>query len=596
MKFGAQLANGVGRVCGGRSHALLALLIVSATLAGCGTGNKVPSATIAPPASVVVTPPTATVAVGGVTVGFSATVKNASYQAVIWQVNGVIGGTLATGTISASGMYQSPSSMPSSSTITITAVSAADSSASANASVSLVPTAPPVSVAVTPATAAVVAGTGTQAFQATVSNATDTTVTWQVNGVAGGNSTVGTISSSGLYTAPATVPAQAAVTITAVSSQDSTKTGTATATVVATAPAPPTISGTPPLTAVAGQAYTFTPTASSPRGGTLTFSIANKPAWASFDAMTGTLSGTPAQSNVGTNSNITISVSDGSASASLAPFTITVSGATAPPTISGTPPTSALTGKAYSFTPTASSPRGGTLVFSITNVPAWATFSAATGSLSGTPAATDVGSYANVTISVSDGTASASLAPFTITVTAAPPTISGTPATSVKAGTAYSFTPTASSPRGGTLTFSITNKPAWATFSTTTGQLSGTPATTDIGTFANITITVSDGTASAALAPFTITVQSGTTGSATLTWVDPTTRTDGTALTNLAAIRIYYGTTQGNYPNMVPVTNLTLTTYVIPNLTSGTYFFVATAVDANGLESAQTNSVSLTIP
>ncbi len=60
----------------------------------------------------------------------------------------------------------------------------------------------------------------------------------------------------------------------------------------------------------------------------------------------------------------------------------------------------------------------------------WATFSSATGQLSGTPTAANVGSYANVVISVSDGKASAALAPFTITVAAAPnkaPTISGAP-------------------------------------------------------------------------------------------------------------------------------------------------------------------------
>jgi len=47
---------------------------------------------------------------------------------------------------------------------------------------------------------------GTTQFFATVTNATDTTVTWQVNGVTGGNSTCGTISTNGLYTAPSTIP------------------------------------------------------------------------------------------------------------------------------------------------------------------------------------------------------------------------------------------------------------------------------------------------------------------------------------------------------------------------------------------------------
>jgi len=364
--------------------------------------------------------------------------------------------------------------------------------------------------------------------------------------------------------------------------------------ITVTAAAPPTITGTPATTVKAGQAYSFTPAASSPRGAALTFSIANQPSWAAFSTTTGQLSGTPAASNAGTFANITISVSDGTASASLAPFAITV---TVPPTISGTPATSVTAGQAYTFTPTTSNPSGGTLTFSITNQPSWASFNTSTGQLSGTPTSSNVGTFANITISVSNGTASVSLAPFTITVAGLPPTITGTPAASATVGSAYSFTPTTSNPSGGTLTFSITNQPSWATFSPTTGQLSGTPTASNVGTFATITISVSNGTASASLAPFTITVQAGSTGSATLSWTPPTTRTDGTALTNLAGYNIYYGTSQGTYPNTINVANPGLATYVVSNLQVGvTYYFVAVAYDATGLESAYTDVASKTIP
>jgi hypothetical protein len=69
-------------------------------------------------------------------------------------------------------------------------------------------------VTVSPATASVPEGS-MQQFTATVRNSSYTTVTWLVNGIAGGNSTVGTISSSGLYTAPEIVPNPAVVTVTA---------------------------------------------------------------------------------------------------------------------------------------------------------------------------------------------------------------------------------------------------------------------------------------------------------------------------------------------------------------------------------------------
>jgi len=106
---------------------------------------------------------------------------------------------------------------------------------------------------------------------------------------------------------------------------------------------------------------------------------------------------------------------------------------------------------------------------------------------------------------VSDGTATASLPAFSINVTNGTnraPVISGTPARSVSVGSAYSFRPTASDPDGNTLTYSIANRPSWATFNTSTGQLSGTPSASQVGTYNNITIRVSDGRATASLAAF----------------------------------------------------------------------------------------------
>ena len=365
---------------------------------------------------------------------------------------------------------------------------------------------------------------------------------------------------------------------------------------------PPTISGTPPTTATVGAAYSFTPTASDPDGGTLTFAIANRPSWATFS----TSDGAPARhAGIGERrhlANIAISVSDGSASASLPAFAITVNSTprrTAPPTISGTPPTTATVGAAYSFTPTASDPDGGTLTFAIANRPSWAAFNATTGRLTGTPAAANVGTFPNIAISVSDGSASASLPAFAITVNSSPnraPTISGTPVTSVLQGALYSFQPTAADPDGNPLTFSITNRPAWATFSATTGRLQGTPGPGDVGTTTGIVIGVSDGTASASLGAFSISVQAVASGWATLSWQPPTTNTDGSPLTNLAGFRVYWGTTAGNYPSSVTISNPGITTYVVENLTPNTYYFAVKAFNSAGAESAWSNSGSKTIP
>ena len=359
---------------------------------------------------------------------------------------------------------------------------------------------------------------------------------------------------------------------------------------------PPTIQGTPPTTATQGQLYSFTPTAADADGDPLTYSISNRPTWATFNTTTGRLQGTPGANHVRTYNNIVIRVSDGRATASLPPFSITVQGTNRSPTITGTPPTTATQGTQYSFTPTATDPDGDTLTFSIQNRPSWATFSASTGRLQGTPTA--AGTFSNIVISVSDGRGgTAQLAPFTITVSASngAPTISGTPSTTVVVGNAYSFQPNATDPNGDSLTFSITNKPAWATFDTSTGRLQGTPGAGDIGPHANIVISVSDGQSTASLQPFTITVQGVATGSARLSWTAPTQNSDGSPLTNLAGYKVYWGSSQGNYPNSRTINNPGITEYLVENLGPGTWYFVVTAFNSAGVESGFSNVASKTI-
>jgi hypothetical protein len=145
----------------------------------------------------------------------------------------------------------------------------------------------------------------------------------------------------------------------------------------------PTISGTPASQVVAGTAYQFVPTSADADGDSLSFSITGRPAWLNFNSSTGALTGTPSTSNAGTFNNIVIRVTDGEATASLPAFSIavTVPNVNSPPAISGTPPTAAVVGSAYSFTPSASDADGNTLTFSITGQPAWASFNTQTGRL-----------------------------------------------------------------------------------------------------------------------------------------------------------------------------------------------------------------------
>lgn len=103
-------------------------------------------------------------------------------------------------------------------------------------------------------------------------------------------------------------------------------------------------------TVMPGQSFTVTPQVSgAPAGATLTFSAENAPAWMTFNARTGVLSGSPTEADAGTYSNIVMSVSDGEASASALPFSVTVAEANSGSgnaTLSWTPPTTNTNGSA----------------------------------------------------------------------------------------------------------------------------------------------------------------------------------------------------------------------------------------------------------
>jgi hypothetical protein len=201
-------------------------------------------------------------------------------------------------------------------------------------------------------------------------------------------------------------------------------------------------------------------------------------------------------------------------------------------------------------------------------------------------------------ISVSDGKVTTSLPAFSIDVSGAnrAPTISGSPAGTATVGSAYSFIPTASDADGDSLTFSIANKPAWAVFNPTSGRLSGTPSSSAVGTHSNIRISVSDGTASASLPAFSIDVAGSTnSASATLSWVAPTTNTDGSRLRNLAGYEIHYGTRSRQYDQVLRVAGANVTSAVIEGLAPATWYFAVIAYSSDGTQSDFSNEASKTV-
>ena len=250
-------------------------------------------------------------------------------------------------------------------------------------------------------------------------------------------------------------------------------------------------------------------------------------------------------------------------------------------------------------------------------------FDPRTGELRGTPTEADLGESGGIVITVSDGKASAAIGPFRVLInrpanSATPsiggraPSISGTPSTTVVAGTGYTFQAVASDPEGNRLTFGARNLPAWLGLNSATGILTGTPTAAQVGTYANITISVTDGTSTVSLPPFTITVtapaatgsttggSAGTTtgagtGTATLTWLKPMQNADGTPLTDLAGFIVKYGNSLTALDQRIAVNDPAMTRYTVTNLGRGTWYFTVVSYTVGGVESSHSDVVSKTI-
>jgi Fibronectin type III domain len=208
----------------------------------------------------------------------------------------------------------------------------------------------------------------------------------------------------------------------------------------------------------------------------------------------------------------------------------------------------------------------------------------------------------------------ATLALSSATVAHASTSIYGTPITSITATRYYGFQSWATDTDHLSVTYSITNKPSWATFDTRYGHLYGVPTAANVGTYTNIVITASDGVSKASLPAFSIQVtgtgsnsgatstggtggsgSTATTGAATVNWNPPTQNSNGSTITSLAGYTIEYGTNKSNLTSSVKLANPGLTSYVVENLAAGTYYFGVIAYNSAGSTSALSSIVSKTI-
>ncbi|MBS1850869.1 MAG: hypothetical protein JST79_08150 [Acidobacteria bacterium] len=167
----------------------------------------------------------------GGTVSFTASVQGTTDQGVVWQVNGVTGGNASVGTISPTGLfslYTAPALIPNPAAVTVTAISQADSSRKDTATLTIT-----VGVQISPSNATLhlqdAQCASTAQFSAQVTGSENTAVQWSVNGLAAGSpdASFGTISDTGLYTAPQALPDPLRFDVVAQSLADSSQAGRA---------------------------------------------------------------------------------------------------------------------------------------------------------------------------------------------------------------------------------------------------------------------------------------------------------------------------------------------------------------------------------
>jgi Putative Ig domain/Fibronectin type III domain len=223
-------------------------------------------------------------------------------------------------------------------------------------------------------------------------------------------------------------------------------------------------------------------------------------------------------------------------------------------------------------------------------------------------------------------------------------TISGSPPTTVTVGgNRYWFAPTARDTINSRIGFVVYNKPTWLQFDNKTGHLWGSPLAADVGTYRNITIRAIDSEGSVTTPPFSITVINAqaskppvapppvakapvppppvskppvappvvstppvatppvttppvaTANNALLDWTPPTENNDGSVLTDLAGYKVHYGTSPDQLTQVINLPNPGLTSYVVDNLTAGTWYFAVTSYATGGVESQQSGIVSAKI-
>jgi hypothetical protein len=489
---------------------------------------------------------------------FTDTVTGTTNLGVQWSVDGVVGGATATGTVSTTGVYTAPATGGSH---TVTVTSNADTTKSASAAVTVTS----VAVSISPTTATVTANT-TKQFTATVTGTTNVGVQWSVDGVVGGAAATGTVSTTGVYTAPATAGSH---TVTVTSNADTTQTASAAVTVTSVAVTinPTTASVTTSTT----KQFTATVTGTTNVG--VKWSVDGVIGGSSTTGTVSTGGLYTAPSTAGTHTVSVTSNADTTQTASAAVTVTAISITISPTTVSVT----ASTTKQFTATVTGTSNVG--VQWSVDGVVGGA---AATGTISTTGVYTAPATAGSHTVTVTSNanttqTASAAVTVTTIAVTVSPTSISMT------TNTTKQFTGTVTGTTNVGVKWSVDGVVggAAATGTVTTGGLYTAPTTAGSHT---VTVTSNADSTKSASAAVTVSAVSVTISPTSATVVGGQTKQFIPAVTGSTNIGVKWyvdGILNGNDT----VGNITTAgLYLSPNL-SGKHTVMAVA-NADNTKSA----------
>ena len=300
-------------------------LISWAFLAGCG-GGSTPSST-PPSISVSVSPTTASLSGGG-TQAFAVTVANdSSNSGVTWSIGSGVGAISASTATSVT--YTAPSMVSATNAVTLTATSNTDKTKSTSATITLTPPSTPpaiTSVSASCKPTSLQTGATSQCTAAvTGTGGYSSAVTWSVATVPSGNSTVGTINNAGLYTAPGAVPTPNLVSITATSTEDTTKSGSTSVTITAALQSIQVTPAFPSIAVTQTQQFTATGTYSDSSTQNITSSVT----WSSSSTPAATINGSGLATSVA-GGTTTIKAASGSVNGSTSLIVTATAGTVSP--------------------------------------------------------------------------------------------------------------------------------------------------------------------------------------------------------------------------------------------------------------------------